>query len=589
MSRIIIYFFLLNTAYASDCIIDSGSKVISVKDSERVSLFDSDKSLASHKVQDQDGLGTCYANVTSVLLKSVLPNNPDISYINTALEGSTRGINANWNKNNQRYIKRSGDKVIDVTNLGFTCETINALKTAGGACPASLSILENRTLKNPDVQKRLMLNMGLYFDHFNRAQSNPEEAQKFIEDVKLTIEALNSERLKIIQSCNAEKKLPIPITEGLKNLIGSELLNIRKKPCEEQIKKSFKANLPKSKIGSDRNEIILSDGAKKGFIKLIEANSNLKELLIKLGQGQVISKKESYWVETNLGNTLVKYIHSNLASPEMISCLSNKPSPFSASNFMAHSFLTKMKKQKQINCENNVQNADIISAVSSERVNKCIPPARFEVILNAIAPLLEVGTAIDSGILKRLSNTSADAGNQLKAALAPGCQDYVKLIKVDRLDCKSSLTCPGSDQTELNIDPSTGCGKIMNVKKVFGKKIINAIKQNRAMGISVCTGFMKDPSIDTNFCQKASIGIPGHENHMMTISGYRCVQGKMEYEILNSWGRQSCPVKVPPFKNSAFECVLDSKGRPTGKWWINEDILFKNTNRIDEVYNGNSK
>lgn len=97
---------------------------------------------------------------------------------------------------------------------------------------------------------------------------------------------------------------------------------------------------------------------------------------------------------------------------------------------------------------------------------------------------------------------------------------------------------------------------------------------------------MVNPNTVSNFCKNAPAGVSGHSYHAMAVSGYRCVAGKMEYEILNSWGKESCPINAAPYKNSAIECVLDSNGRPTGKWWAKEDVLIDNTTRVNDVTSG---
>jgi hypothetical protein len=48
-------------------------------------LDQENRSLANAKVQDQDGLGSCYSNQASLLLQSAIPGNPDISYLNLSL------------------------------------------------------------------------------------------------------------------------------------------------------------------------------------------------------------------------------------------------------------------------------------------------------------------------------------------------------------------------------------------------------------------------------------------------------------------------------------------------------------------------
>lgn len=586
MKVLLLLFLLVNSAFAADCVIGDGDAAITVREAEKVSLFDPGKSLSTHRVQDQDGLGTCYANATSVVLKSVLPNNPDVSYVNSALEASTRGVNASWVSNNNRFIRRNGDKVEDITYGGFTCRTVDAVKQAGGACPATQSILENRTLRDSYVQERLMKNMGTYFDDMNTIQSNPEEALKFKEQLTLAVESLNAERTKLVDACNADKAAAIPVSEGLKRMIGVELINLKKKPCEQEIKNAFKTILPRSTIGSDRNEIILTDGIKTSLLTMIDANPAVKAILTKAARGQNLTPAENLSIMDNFGKILTDFMKNNVASPEMSACLSGQFNPSTAANVLGTSFVADLRRQKQMNCDQEIQNSTVMAAVRTAEGNQCIPPARLEVILNAISPLMEVGSAIDAGMLNTLSNPLATLGNQLKQMIAPGCQDRANLIDMSNVGCKSYSTCQESDLGSVYGGPAGGCTTLAEAKKVLGKQIINGIKGGRALGIDVCTAFMTNPNVVSNFCKNAPPGVPGHSYHAMAISGFRCVGGKMEYEILNSWGKESCPINAAPYKNTAIECVLDASGRPTGKWWAKEDVLIDNTTRINDVTNG---
>ena len=578
---------LIQSAIAADCVIGEGSNAVTVLEAERNSLFDAGKSLSSFKVQDQDGLGTCYANATSAVLKSVLPNNPDVSYVNSALEASTRGVNASWVSNNQRFMRRNGTKVQDITYGGFTCRTVEAVKNAGGACPASQSILENRTLRDAYVQERLMKNMGTYFDELNSIQGNPEEAQKFKDQLALTVESLNSERSKLIEECNADKNSTLPLNGALKRMIAVELFSIARKPCETQIRNAFKAMLPRSVISADRAQIILDDNIKNKFVSSLQNYSSIRSLITKAAQGGTLTPQENLSVMDNFGPLLRRFLVENLNTPELTACLNNGTyTPSTDNQVLGTSFIADVKRAKQINCEQELPNDVVISAVRTAEGNQCIPPARLEAILAAITPLMEVGSAIDANMLNSLSNPLATLGNQLKQMIAPGCQNRSNLINMDNVGCKSYSTCQESDLGSIYGGPAGGCTTLAEAKKVLGKQIINGIRQGRALGIDVCTAFMQNPATVSNFCKNAPPGVPGHSFHAMAVSGYRCVAGKMEYEILNSWGKESCPIKNAPFKNSAIECVLDANGRPTGKWWAKEDVLIDNTTRVNDVSTG---
>jgi hypothetical protein len=62
----------------------------------------------------------------------------------------------------------------------------------------------------------------------------------------------------------------------------------------------------------------------------------------------------------------------------------------------------------------------------------------------------------------------------------------------------------------------------------------------------------------------------------MTITGYRCHADKIEYEIVNSWGK-SCQ------NNRNVECQKDEYDDPTGPFWVKEDALVDSTTDLNTI------
>ena len=62
----------------------------------------------------------------------------------------------------------------------------------------------------------------------------------------------------------------------------------------------------------------------------------------------------------------------------------------------------------------------------------------------------------------------------------------------------------------------------------------------------------------------------------MTIVGYRCKRGKVEYLLQNSWGVRACNL----YKNSKdIDC--DDKKDP-GKVWMTEELLSKGVLQLNQ-------
>lgn len=170
----------------------------------------------------------------------------------------------------------------------------------------------------------------------------------------------------------------------------------------------------------------------------------------------------------------------------------------------------------------------------------------------------------------------------------PECSYKSQLIPLDDVSCASFSTCDRTGKKDYDNSNYTGakdsCHTIDTARSMVRTKVFNAISENRAMGISVCTSFLEDPNTKTDFCRNAGKGVEGHSMHSMTLSGYRCVEGKIEYEVLNSWGSSYCPVtEEGKTKNNAFDCVTDKYGNPTGRFWVKEDVLVDSTTDINAV------
>lgn len=127
--------------------------------------------LQNATVQDQDGLGVCYANTSSLMLKSILPNSPDISYLNLAI---AHGEKVTGNNSRGSAFTANGEMLI---TGGHICATINAAKDMGGVCNRSDVPLETTvfnsgqgiSLDHGQIQKEILTKVSNYYDSVNKA------------------------------------------------------------------------------------------------------------------------------------------------------------------------------------------------------------------------------------------------------------------------------------------------------------------------------------------------------------------------------------------------------------------------------------
>lgn len=579
---LIVNFLLLFSAHAADCSYSDGKNLVYVKEGEALSLRDEGRSLANLEVQDQDGLGTCYANTTSAVLTSVLPGHPDVSYTQAALSSSSHGWSQNWKNGKNQYISKDDDQFI---SGGYVCETIAGMKNAGGACPKSLSITEADAPLDPYVQERLFDGLGSYFDYLNSIKNNPEAMQNFKDELALSLETMRTANDELIADCS-EKKEKYPVVSGIYAIVEKQFLELDENstPCSkarfEQLKKMLDDN---SIVEEDRMEGDIKQEFQNKFRRIFEEDESIKRAANRYLSDEYTYNKSGAFDKvssTLLGKKIQELLDDigredlNKACPKPAHILDESPLE------TGESFFKWMVSDKIERCHSL---KELIQDASPE----CKPVKDVDLITGAIVPLVELGEKLDDNLLAKLSSTDARYAKQFKDILFPDCLQKENLIPMDNLSCSSFYMCDMDRGVDNGVysGPVGGCYSMGTARSMMRMQTIRNLNQDRALGIGVCTSFFNNPDVKTNFCKDGGDGVEGHSYHEMTISGYRCVEGKIEYEILNSWGGY-CIIgnsDGTTFKNNAIECQLDENGSPTGVMWIKEDVLVDSTLDITAV------
>lgn len=116
---------------------------------------------------------------------------------------------------------------------------------------------------------------------------------------------------------------------------------------------------------------------------------------------------------------------------------------------------------------------------------------------------------------------------------------------------------------------------------------IDRLCNGKPLAVSVCTEFMRTETVDTQNCKTRVQGTNGanlHGNHAMAVVGYEMrPKGRSRLLVQNSWGR-SCPftdAKVSAGKDA--ECERDEAGELTGRFWISSEVLLKNSFDVNAI------
>lgn len=565
------------------------------------SLFDAGKSMADHKIQDQDGLGICYSNSTSAILSSLLPGNPEISYSHAALKASTHSYEETWNSEGGGKYLLDGGKVFNSSNS--ICKAVQGLKKAGGACPKKFSLTEKHELVDPEVQYKLYAGLGAYFDKMNTINSDPDQAKKSKEDLVAIIKAIRDHKEKLKIKCEEEKADDLPVTKGLGDILKLTVLLAKKQnPCEVAVAESAKKlAAPDSYIGSDRVNITPKPEIIKDLKDEIKSNPQLAKTI----QEYVVSSKEDDPVDSiikELNPLIHKVLLKHVPNESLKECdgLDPAKSPIVSTHTEDDEMIKSMRSAKRDECNTFLPDYKIkeeeselrAKVAEAEGIKGCVPLEKQDEILKAVLPLMEAGVAVDDAMIDALADPVVRNARQLEKALMPGCLDKNNLINMDDISCRTKMMCdwkvPDKDKSYRKFEglKDTCLGRDHAVR-TYRSTVFEGIKEGRAIGVTICTDFLKDPKANTQYCQKKS-NIP---NHVMTISGYRCIKGKVQYELVNSWGAEHCPVEAVEdkksgkkvYRNSALECELDEDGNPTGKYWVNESSLINNSRDLSVV------
>ncbi len=173
--------------------------------------------------------------------------------------------------------------------------------------------------------------------------------------------------------------------------------------------------------------------------------------------------------------------------------------------------------------------------------------------------------------------------SQLQEYLSPQADPQAAIVNLVSPSCAVQMTQNkgnenlGCNNHSINNDNSAERAK---------EKIYSQLCLGKALAISMCTGFFKSSGpVDSEYCKNDIPGVAGHGRHALTLVGYRTYGGKKQIKIQNSWG-PTCPFlqndsnSVPSALAPLVECEMDSGNRPTGRFWVDEDLLIKNSYQL---------
>ena len=573
-------------AFALDC---SG-----IPEGKVVRLDDASGPLENSSIQDQDGLGSCFANQASVMLQSVIPGNPDLSYLNLGLYYATDYTVPKFRKSTGNYTNvANGNGPIDG---GFSCKTINSAlarqKASGDGvlCKASdvpmdHNFVNNMSTSNPNNAAKAMSvtagYMTMYQNEFGWAE------QKDITDAKLQAKRAKADQFKkalkkfVQDSGDAylSKKCEVYNPNNMLDLMENALTRAINSNPQCISGKTISSSSSICKSFSQLGMITVINGSgKSSKVKFIQTSQS-RELLKKAAPGMFKNKNGVNSFLADLGShvknadksnnnsndkdAFAKLIVKNISDADM-RVLNEDYNRIALKNFdrckegNALDFIVDKDFQK--NASKDLVLCNYKSLVSNiQLVAQNMPKYAFN-DLNAFVDFVteKAGLNYDQAMLP---------------LIASDCRPEERVRIPENLKCDQVvMNFKQGDFAHGSTSPATQAAA--ETIKANRTKMLSNIDNKRAFGVTICSRYWKEPTYGYhNYAtreQKSQSCQNGRDSfHSITAIGYRCKNNKVQYLAQNSWGPNW---RSEPNKELEIQ---------DGKVWLDEDSLFQNLETID--------
>ncbi|MBP9681914.1 MAG: hypothetical protein KBD76_10950 [Bacteriovorax sp.] len=517
---------------------------------EEIRLDASGKSLEKSRVQDQDGLNTCYANTASVMLQSALEGNPDISYLHIALAHADK-VTSQLQGSTFAF---QGNKKL-LLDFGNTCDAINAARDIGGVCKRKDVYLEKLLLNNnlgylsdpKNIQQQIFTVLSDYLDliheNFNSQEQplNSKEKQTIINEMRKTIE----KNMPKYSFQNCKKEDPSNALMAMTNLI---ILAFNEK------------------YSKSRNDLYPLTSA---YIN--GRTGDIMGLDTKTLEKEYFSILKGIPAPTSATNALLSAIEKlNIANLSRESLLEGlKRIDPNVIEKLEEDYQRYVLNDFSVCSKQNDYVTNFDGFLTDLRLNTCLSSNLRGVIWDPIDKLINLKESkldLPKLIDFILNSPELSYINTMTLAVAPDCTEDKKIKIPKNLKCNNEKI----KFTDKELVPDSSDEKLRIDKEALKLRetTLQSMQNNRAVGLGVCQDFLIK-GLDHNSFKRHEDGVQvvcDRGMHAVTIIGLRCKKNKIDYLIQNSNGEWR------DLNTDKFE--RDVK---VGKAWIDENEIIKNT------------
>lgn len=576
--------------YALDC--------AGIPEGKVVRLDQGNGPLAKAAIQDQDGIGSCYANQGSLMLQSVIPGNPNLSYLNLGLYYATDYTVPNYLKKDYKTYNHyaNANAVIDG---GFSCKAINAAlarqKASGSGvlCKTEDVLLEHSFFttqgrsSNNNSNEALKVSaqyMSAYQHEFGWAD---EEKAPNVNAAKLQEKRAKADQFKkalnkfVNDSGNAyfNEKCTKNDPEKMITLMDNALTRAINNNPDCISGKSIKSTTPLCQSFSQFGMIIpLSGGTgKSSKVAFLQNKENISKLKASLPSLFKTTAGMPSFLEgfSNFIKSNDKSKNSDKDKDAFAQMIVKSISPENMRGLESDYDKIALKKFDKCKAE-NVLNF-FLEKDFNKKVSQDVVLCNYKSLIgNAqlLAQNLPKGAFDDMNAFINFITDKAGLGydQAMLSLIANDCTPEKRVSIPENLKC---------DQVVMNFKPgdfkhgstAPATQSAIEVVKANRAKMLSNIENKRAFGVTLCTRYWKQPEFgyhngmsreEKNMtCQNGKDSF-----HSITAIGYRCKNNKVQYLAQNSWG--------PNWKEENKSLEIEN-----GKVWLDEDTMFQNLETID--------
>jgi hypothetical protein len=605
-------------------------------------------SLRNFELQDQDGMGTCYANSLSAMLEANLPGNPQVSFQQIAMN---HGMSLYSPRRGRAHGMRPGPNGsnIFISEGGLTCAAFEASRRRGFLCQRDSVPIERMGL----TQASVVHSLGTFYDSYTllaeggtrSVASNGSGSGTRSERIRPDRRAARAVRENLVNlvqhslqeaSVSCVSPVPEPNPPAMLERLNTgcvaayqEKLGLESELAETygdgsggDSESGFVGGVEELEEQIAQAESRLAHfGTASHTVQRIEKGDEIIErdvITCSLREELTNSVRDDYFRTLerggyNLTELLTSFATQNHIPSEVL--LPSEDPQMLEQYYIRDTNMADPEWCRQNQAWMSLRDAGNLRRTFFELTQVCLTEQFSNDLGIAVSGLGQLSSSQlpTEDILRALSRVDRDIDDFMMGIIGSDCmppdergssrrEPASREASSARISIPSDISCH-DNPLPVNVPPVVRADgskdheawtelTTRRSRQLLQRTIQNNVDNNRPVAVSICTSFFTDRSADSYYAGNCNATGP-HAMHSVTVAGYRCRNGVVEYQLQNSWGQGCGHVTNPEYYSTLlgsgsgsssdtprflYDC--DSEG---GYFWVPEDILLKNTSSISHL------